>query len=92
MKLSTANAFAVCAGARQLPRVMPESTAVYRERVLREYPESAFAYVLRGEDPAHLKAYERTDVLLSRAWKAAVDSMRVRRQAATPTAASPPPP
>ena len=72
--------------------VVPESTAVYRARVLEEYPESAFAYVLRGDDPSHLKAYERTDILLSRAWTAAVDSMRLRRQAgAGQSAASPPP-
>ena len=73
--------------------VLPESTAVYRSRVLEKYPESAFAYVLRGDDPAHLKAYERTDVLLMRAWTAAVDSMRVRRQAEAgqPATASTPP-
>lgn len=71
--------------------VMPESTAVYRGRVLERHAESAFAYVLRGEDPDHLRLYERTDVLLTQAWRAAVDSLRRRRQAST-TAPAPPPP
>ena len=74
--------------------VLPESTQVYRTRVLDEFPESAFAYVLRGDDPSHVKAYERTDILLSRAWAAAVDSMRQRRQAAasrSSAAVTPPP-
>jgi hypothetical protein len=73
--------------------VLPESSAVYRARVLEKFPESAFAYVLRGDDPSHLKAYERTDILLSQAWTAAADSMRKRRQAAaTQSAAAAPPP
>ena len=72
--------------------LMPESTAVYRARVLDSFPDSEFAYVLRGDDPAHLRVYQRTDVLLSRAWKTAVDSLRKRRQATASGGAPPPPP
>ena len=74
--------------------VLPESSAVYRARVIEDFPESAFAYVLRGDDPSHVKAYERTDILLARAWTTAADSMRKRRQAAAPQSAvaGPPPP
>ena len=74
--------------------VLPESTAVYRARVIEKFPESAFAYVLRGDDPSHVRAYERTDILLSRAWTTAVDSMRKRRQAEaaqSPATATPAP-
>ena len=72
---------------------LPESTAVYRARVIEKFPESAFAYVLRGDDPSHVKAYERTDILLTRAWNTAADSMRKRRQAeATQAAAAESPP
>jgi hypothetical protein len=63
--------------------LLPDSAAVYHQRIRTRYPTSPFRLLLDGGDPANAISYRQADVALMSTWrdaaKVAADSITARR-------------